>query len=316
MLPLTAIIKPALLILVPLTIGVLCKNFGIFGTVFEKLYKLVVVAILPALVFGAVAVETPAGILSFGSMSALALIGIGTTSVVAVIGTYVIDLDRAKSTEVFINATFMNYTFLGLAVVQSVLGAKALGPASIYAVTVGVIHLTVGLVLTKSSAGQKVSAKEVLTDILSFPAALALITALLFVVFEAGVPYESLAKSAYDNYANLASFLMVLATGYKMKIGTLREHLSTIFGVGSIRLGLGPLVTWLVISMVGVKESVGNVALVLSVMPPGVFNIILAERFDLDIESYGSTVFYLTLVSLFVAMPILIFYIFPGISIF
>lgn len=316
MLSLTLIIKPALLILVPLTIGVLCKNFGLFETLFEKLYRVVVIAILPALVFGAVAVKRPPGILSFGSISTLALITVGVTSIVTVIGTSVIELDREKSTEVFINAVFMNYTFLGLAVVQTVLGSTALGKASIYAVTIGVIHLSVGLVLTKSSAGEEVNAREIITDILSFPAAFALIVAVLFVVFEAGVPYWSLARAGYDNYANLASFLMVLATGYKMNIGSFRKHLSTILGVGSIRLVLAPLVTWTIVTFFRVSETVGNVALILSIMPPGVFNIILAERFGLDIESYGSTVFYLTIFSLFIGMPLLIYFMFPSISIF
>ncbi len=320
MLPITSMIKPALLILVPLTLGVTCKKFNLFEPILEKLYQIVVIIILPALVFGAVAVQRPPGILSFGPISALALIGIGVTSIVAVIGAYLLGLDREKSTEIFINAAFMNYTFLGLAVVQSVLGAGALGKASIYAVTVGVIHLTIGLVLTKISAGKEVGAKEIITDILSFPAAFALIVAILFVVFEAGVPFWNLARSGYDNYANLASFLMVLATGYKMEIGSFRKHLSTILGVGSIRLVLAPIVTLVAITVFKITETVGNitseVALILSIMPPGVFNIILAERFDLDIESYGSTVFYLTIISLFVGMPILIYYMFPSISLF
>lgn len=319
MLPLTSMVKPALLILAPLTIGVACKKFGLFKSVFEKLYRLVIVAIFPALVFGAVAVKGTSRILSFGNISAIALIGVSITAVIAVIGTYLTGLDREKSTEVFLNAAFMNYTFLGLAVVQSVLGSGALGQASIYAVAVGVIHLSVGLVLTKSSTGEETNAKEVITDVLSFPATIALIAALLFVFFEAGVPFEQMARAGYNNFANLASFLMVLATGYKMEIGSFRKYLPTIIGVGSIRLVVGPLVTWGTIIVLGVMkfaETVGHVALIMSIMPPGVFNIILAERFDLDVESYGSTVFYLTVISLFVGMPVLISLLFPGFSIF
>lgn len=312
MLPFSSLIQPALLIIVPLTLGLLIQYFGILEGLFEKLYKLVVVLVLPALVFGAIAVERPPGILSFGSISSLALIGLGATSLAGMAGTYIVGLGREKSTEIFINGVFMNYTFLGLAVVQSILGSTALGKASIYAVTVGIIHLTVGMVLTRTSAGKDVKVTQIIYDILTFPAAFLLIVALLFVIFRVPVPYEGLAEAGYDNYANLASFLMVLATGYKMKIGGFRKYFSTMIGVGFLRLFICPFATWMAIQFFRIEGSVAQIALLLSVMPPGVFNIILAERFNLDIESYSSTVFYLTLISLLVAVPLLLhFTMFP-----
>lgn len=155
MIPLSLLLEPAVLILLPLTIGILAQLTDFFDPVFEGLYKLVVILILPALVFGAVAVQRPAGILSLGGITTLALIGLGATSIASVLGTQLLGMGREQSTEIFINATFMNYTFLGLAVVQSIIGTNGLAHASIYAVTIGIIHLTIGMVLTKSSAGKK-----------------------------------------------------------------------------------------------------------------------------------------------------------------
>lgn len=314
MIPLSLLLEPAVLILLPLTIGILAQLTDFFDPLFEGLYKLVVILILPALVFGAVAVQRPAGILSLGGITTLALIGLGATSIASVLGTRLLGMGREQSTEIFINATFMNYTFLGLAVVQSIIGTNGLAHASIYAVTVGILHLTIGMVLTKSSAGKKVKPTEILHDILSFPAAFALIIALSFVALKAGVPYWELARSGMDNYANLASFLMVLAAGYKIKISHLKKYLSAILGIGFIRLFLCPLVTYIAIEVFLIPWNIGRVALILSIMPPGVFNIILAERFDLNREAYGSIVFYLTLISLFVALPLLLHFTFPSFS--
>lgn len=310
----TSLIRPAVLILVPLAIGISARYFNFLETAFDFTYKLVVLLILPILVFGAVAVERPPGILSFGAIPAIAIIGLGVTSVVAVAVSRIANLSKEKSTEIFINASFMNYTFLGLAVVQSIVGTDGVARASVFAVTVGVIHLTIGIALTKSSAGKNVSASEILHDILSFPAVFALIVALLFVGFEAGTPYWEMARAGMSKYANVASFIMVLVAGYKMRIPRLKKFLSPVLSVGFIRLLIGPLVTFAAIEILGISRNISQVLLLMSVMPPGTFNIILAERFDLDLEAYGSIIFYLTLVSLFVAVP-LVLYLTPQFSI-
>lgn len=305
-------IRPALMILVPLTVGIVCKNYGLFDKFFEKLYRAVVLIILPALVFGAIAIDSPPGLILGSSITVLALVTVGVTALITVAGTHFKGLGRAKSTEIFLNATFMNYTFLGLAVVQSVLGQEAsvLGYASIYAVSLGVIHLPIGLVMTKSSAGKSTSVLEIIEEVLSFPAVLALIVALLFQVFPVLPPFHAEAQMFYNEFANVASFLMVLATGYQMELGSFKRHFNKILSVGILRLIIAPLITWGMILALGLWNDgveIAQVALILSIMPPGVFNVILAERFDLDVNSYGSTVFYLTIISLFVAMPIMIY---------
>ena len=309
------LVRPALLILVPLTVGIFCKKYNLFEDFFEKLYKAVVFVILPALVFGAIAINNPPKLTLGSSVVVLALVCVGVTALITAFGTYLKGLNREESTEVFINAAFMNYTFLGLAVVQSVLGQQpgVLGYASLYAVSIGVIHLPISLILAKSSAGEKATVKEIFVEILSFPAFFALIVALLFQIFPVLPPFHTTAKSIYNEFANVASFFMVLATGYKMEIGRFRKHLSKIFGIGVLRLVIGPLVTWgmiLALGLLNSAENIAYVALILSIMPPGVFNIIIAERFGLDIESYGSIVFYLTIISLFIALPILIILVF------
>lgn len=316
MISFSSLIRPAILVLVPLSIGILARYFNFLESVFDALYKIVVIIILPVLVFGAIAIERPAGILSMGGISSLAIIGLGVTSVAAAIGTHLAGMGREKSTEILLNSVFMNYTFLGLAVVQSVLGPVELSFASIYAVTVGIIHLTLGLVLTKTSTGKKVKPIEILHDILTFPAAFALIVAMLFVFFGAGIPYWTAAEAGMDQFANIASFLMVLAVGYKMKVGHFKEHLSSIFSVGFIRLFIGPLATFGMIKIFGIDLTwnIAQVALLLSAMPPGIFNVILAERFNLDREAYGSEVFYLTVLSLFVVVPLLLHFTLPGFS--
>ncbi|KXB04223.1 hypothetical protein AKJ48_03255 [candidate division MSBL1 archaeon SCGC-AAA261O19] len=217
------------------------------------------------------------------------------------------------------NASFMNYTFLGLAVVYVIGGAlpsvtavEALGMASIYAVTMGVVHLTVGVALAASSSSEKKpSLRSITLSILTFPAAFALIVALLFVGFNVTWPMEL--QSWVDMFANPAVFLMLLAAGYHMPVVDPRKYLPTISLVGFIRLLVCPLVTYGAIILAGVGQTVATTALILAAMPPGVFNIILAEKFDLDLELYSATIFYLTLISLFISVPLIVHF-FMGVS--
>jgi hypothetical protein len=271
---------------------------------------LVLWAVLPALVFGVVAIklDRSLGILNLISGAAiLACIGLGATAALSAIITRSIKMSREKSIAVFLNASFMNYTFLGLAVVYAVIGIKGLGAASIYAVAMGVIHLTVGVVLAAGGSKKRINVRTVALSILTFPAAFALIVALLFVGFDAAIPHWEQARAAVDAFANPAVILMLLAAGYQIPLVDPRKYLPSLATVGTIRLIVCPLVTYAAILLLGFTGEVAHSALLLSCMPPGVFNIILAQRFGRDLKLYGASVFYLTVISLFVVVPLLVF---------
>lgn len=303
-----SLVRPALLVLVPLGIGIVARRLKLLKPAFRIVYLLVLWAVLPALVFGVVAIERPFGIFTLSSAAILACIGLGTTSALSATITYLARMNREKSIAVFLNASFMNYTFLGLAVVYSVIGIEGLGAASIYAVAMGVIHLSVGVALAAGgSRKKKVKVRTVILSILTFPAAFALIVALLFVGFDAAIPHWEQAKEAVGTFVTPAVILMTLTAGYQMPLVDPRKYLSSITIVGTVRLIACPLATHMAALLLGFAGEIAGSSLLLSCMPPGVFNIILAERFGLDLKLYGASIFYLTVLSLFVVVPVLVF---------
>lgn len=311
------LIRPILLVLIPLMIGILVREYakGYYkvNLLFKGVYAFVLWIILPALVFGSVAIRRPDAIYAFGSPAALALIGLSATSAIAAILTYIMRTGKEKSIAILLNASFMNYTFLGLAIVYVVTGIQGVGVASIYAVTMGILHLTLGVMLSASSSESKPSFKLILLGIITFPAAFALIVALLFIGFDVGWPIQI--QAWVDTFADLSVPIMLLAAGYHIPLVNPRRYLSTISLVGIIRLLICPLVTYGAIIILGVGETIAGATLLLSAMPPGVYNIILAENFNLNKELYGSIVFYLTLISLFISVPIIVRF-FMGIKLF
>ncbi len=303
----TSLVRPALLVLVPLGIGIIARRLKLLRPAFRIIYLLVLWAVLPALVFGVVAIERPLGISTLSGAAILACVGLGATAALSTVTTHSIKMSREKSIAVFLNASFMNYTFLGLAVVYTVMGMEGLGAASIYAVVMGVIHLTVGVALAAGGSKRITNVRTVTLSILTFPAAFALIVALLFVGFDAAIPHWEQARTAVDAFVDPAVILMLLAAGYQMPLVDPRKYLSSLATVGAIRLVACPLVTYAAILLLGFTGEVAHSALLLSCMPPGVFNVILAERFGLDLKLYGASVFYLTVISLFVVVPSLVF---------
>lgn len=302
-----SLVRPALLVLAPLGIGIAARRLKLLKPAFRIVYLLVLWAVLPALVFGVIAIERPFGIFTLSSAAILACIGLGATSALSVMITHLVGMNREKSIAVFLNASFMNYTFLGLAVVYAVIGIKGLAAASIYAVAMGVIHLTVGVALAAGGSKRRIKVRTVILSILTFPAAFALIVAFLFVGFDAAIPHWEQAQEAVSTFVTPAVILMTLTAGYQMPLVDPRKYLSSIVTVGTIRLAICPLVTYMAMILLGFTEEVGHSALLLSCMPPGIFNIILAERFGLDLKLYGASIFYLTVVSLFIVIPLLVF---------
>jgi predicted permease len=165
------------------------------------------------------------------------------------------------------------------------------------------------------------NARVILENVLVFPATIALITALLFVGFNAAQPgttaLPDIVTNTFDVYLAKPFFaLMLLLVGYQMPIVNPRKYASKLVSVGAMRFLVSPLVTYALIMLLGLTiigptaDLPARVSLILSIMPPAVFNIFLAYNFKLDLKLYGAIVFYLTLISLFVVLPIMIFLVF------
>lgn len=301
------------MVLVPLGFGFFASQIKRAQPIFRILRAIVIWIVFPVLIFGSIAVLTITKLFAMASSAVLACLALGVSAALSAMVVYWGKMGRREGASVLLNSTFMNYTFLGLAMVYAVTrSVEGLAAASIFAVTAGVIHLTIGFALTASMSPQgRVNVRSITYSFLTFPPAFALIVAMLFVGFGASPPggYEGL-KQAVDVFAGPGVIAMSLVAGSQMLFSSPRKHLRRIASIGAIRLVACPLAIYGFIALMDVREIVAYTALIEATMPPGVFNLILAQKFDLDMELYGPPVLYLTILSLFVALPLLIYFVF------
>jgi predicted permease len=270
--------------------------------VFEVINTVVVWAMLPALIFSSITSQS-LRVRDYGSAILLAFLGLGFCFVISAMATSIRQLNREASVAIALNASFMNVTHLGLPAVYAIVGPPGLSPASFYAMVIGILHLTLGTALASAAARKRVSTRSILEGLLTFPPAFALIVALLFVGFKAYPPDEMM--EVLDYIASPSLVLMLLLVGYQIPLVDPREHFRDLATVGAIRLVMCPLVTYAFMGLLDPSEAVRKSVMIQATMPPAIFNMILAHNFKLDVRRYGALVFYLTLASMLVAVPII-----------
>jgi predicted permease len=289
-----------------ISIGISAQSFKISKPIFYAINKLVLWVMLPAVVFSSIAWQSLDQILGLTAIIVLALIGFGACFFLAIAASSAMHIGKKMGSGVAMNSSFMNVTYLGLPVVYAILGAPGMAAASIYAMIIGVLHLTLGVAFVTSATGKKASARSIIYGVLTFPAAFVLIIALLFVGLR-GIPPTGM-RTILDLIAKTSFALMLLLVGYQMPLVNPRKYASALTVTGIIRLLICPLITYICILLFGLSVTgiSSKTALIMAAMPPAVFNIYLAHNFKLDLKLYGTIVLYLTFVSLFLALPLMI----------
>ncbi len=297
----TAVISLALI-----SIGIIVQSFEISKPIFYVINKLVLWVMLPAVVFISIAWQGLDQIRGLAPVVALAFVGFGVCFFLAIAASSMMHVGKKMGAAVAMNSAFMNVTYLGLPVVYAIFGTSgAMAAASIYAMIIGVLHLTLGVAFVTSSTGKKASARSISYGVLTFPAAFVLIIALLFVGLR-GMPPTAI-RTSLDFIAKPSFALMLLLVGYQMPIVNPRKYAPALTVTGIIRLLICPLITYACIILFGlsVTSTFAKTALIMAAMPPAVFNVYLAHNFKLDLKLYGTIVLYLTFISLFLALPLM-----------
>jgi predicted permease len=300
----------ALYVLVPLLAGAAVRRLkgaeGFTRPLFRLLETCIVGIILPLTVLVSIARYSPSELL--GGMAAMwmALLAVGVCFLFSAFLCFLAGLGRERTVGVVLNSAFMNVGHLGLPLVYALLGSEYLLPASFYAVAVAVVNLVVGVFMLSSLSGRKGGLLEYLTG---FPPLLALLFASLFVALGAPLPEE--VGSFFD--AHLAGpffFLMLLFAGYCLEAVGPGKYREELLMIGAARFLVSPAVT--ILAMLAMDLSFSSdlspkPSLLLSLMPPAVFNLILAHSYRREVGLYGAAVMCLTLFSLFLLLPLLFF---------
>ena len=307
--------EPAIYALSLIVVGILIGRIKFLERLTKPAFRFLNLAILwvmlPIIVFVSIAPYSREQILSYGSAAILGLASMGISFVLAVVLSNIMKQDRKTTIAITMNSAFMNVTYLGFPLVYALVGITGLGPASLFAVVVAVPNLALGVALASVATKSRVDARSVIENVLIFPATIALIAVMLFIGFDVIPP--TVVKDTFGNFLAKPFFaLMLVFVGFQMPIVDPRKYKSKLATVGAIRFLASPLVTYGLMMAIGLtmKDAVSKPSLILAIMPPAVFNIFLAHNFNLDRKLYGAIVFYLTIISLFIVLPLMIFLVF------
>jgi len=150
----------------------------------------------------------------------------------------------------------------------------------------------------------KVSMKQVWKTILGMPVIYAIPLAFLFRIFEVPIPAPIQTPINYVYDAFIGTALLTLGVQLGQMNWRVSRNLAIDVGIsGALRLVAGPLLAWLVISIMGtmmeIDRLIAAALIVSSAVPTSLSSVLLAVEFDNEKEFASQSVFISTLLSIF-----------------
>lgn len=208
----------------------------------------------------------------------------------------------AQKGALMLAATFPNVTYLGLPVLDQVLGSETNSIVlqyDLFACTP--ILMTFGILLARyyGHDGKKLHPFKTLIKI---PPLWAVTIAVLLNVFQ--VPRPDIVHDALNTLSGGVVPLMLIALGMSIRWESLRSALlPLLLPVAVITLFVAPAVVLLATQAVSLPEQVYLTVVLAAAMPTMVFGIVVCEKFELDTTLYAAAVTFTTVLCV-VTLPI------------
>lgn len=205
-------------------------------------------------------------------------------------------VSRVRMRGLFLPAMFMNTGNMGLPFALLAFGAAGLDKAIIFFITVVMINFSLGIFIAKGEGG--------LREIFRLPLIYAAFAGLASSV--SGTMLPKFLMTPVSMLADVAIPLMILNLGIQLRSLRVSELRHAVAGVG-IRMGGGFLLAAAFVLMFGVTGLSSRIIFLDSLMPPAVFNVVLAQKYGADPDAVASTIVLGTLLSVVVTPVFLIF---------
>jgi predicted permease len=270
-------IAPVLLLV---GIGMLLRRFGVLRREDSRVLNGVIVYVaLPALIFTSVA-AAPLSlelVRAAGVAWAVSLVGLSIAWELA----HMLRLPPRTAGGFVLAAALGNTGYLGYPVVQALLGPGAMPAAVFYDVfgTVAVLF-TLGVAVA-ARYGEHEGRINVLKELFTFPAMIALLVALAFRFLPLPVAVSTTVMDWTGIAAKMAVPLIMVSLGVSLDISALRGSLAPLGALAGVKLLLLPAIAVAVAVMT--KDMGGVRVLALQAgMPSMMLALVVGERFKLD----------------------------------
>lgn len=266
----------------------------------RALTDLVFFILLPALVLDIIwQVELNSSSLH---ISLLAASGIATGLTVIWLVLKKLQTTNKQKGALLLAAAFPNATYLGLPVLDQVIGEHSRSIVlqyDLFACTP--ILLSIGMLLAKYFGGQK-SEVHPLRELTKIPPLWAVSIGILLNL--TGVPRPEFVHSVLSVLSGGVVPLMLIVLGMSIRWHSLKlAFLKLLLPVVVISLVIVPLVVFTMSGLIGIEQELIVPVTLLAAMPTMVFGIVICERYELDSELYAAAVTLTTMCSL-ISLPI------------
>lgn len=266
----------------------------------RALTDLVFYILLPALVLDVIW-RTPLASSSL-KISFLALCGLIIGVCLMWIVLRLFNISKKQTGALLLAATFPNCTYLGLPVLDQVLGSWSNSIAlqyDLFACTP--ILLTLGILLARHFGSQSVEVHP-LQELIKVPPLWAVIIAITLNL--TGIEQPELLHSGLSMLGGGVVPLMLIVLGMSIRWDSLHFRvIPLLLPIIIISLVLVPMSVYFVSQLIYLDEQISTATVLLSAMPTMVFGIVICERYQLDGALYAAAATLTTICSL-VTLPL------------
>jgi Predicted permeases len=195
---------------------------------------------------------------------------------------------------------FNNATFLGYPLVMTIFGEAALMPYCGFIITFNFALFSYGVYLIKG----KFDRKLVISTLLN-PNIIAVVLGVIFFIFSLKIP--DFMNSTIKYVSGTMTPLSLICIGYMLSHAQVKKLWAKkqLFMTAAVQLTIGPLLTWVVLSLAGVSIEVRSILVLIQALPTATSLGLFAEKYGGDAVEASELVIISTLMSI-VTLPIVI----------
>lgn len=284
--PIDTVLKLMIEIFIMVLVGFLMKKRKLIDDDFQiKLSALLTRAILPLSVLATGNKESSPDV-----ASGLLLSGIIATSyyilalLVSMFLARLLKLPDGKRPVFTTSAVFANTAFIGYPIAGALFGYQGVLYAVVYNLLYQIFCFTLGVRIL--AGGQKTQWKTLFTD----PLTLSSLLSILLFISPFRFPEELFA--GLQTIGSMSVPLSMLIIGCSLAGMNFKEIWKDghAYIVSALRLLVFPLAMFFILQFIGVSGTAAAVCVVLTALPPGALNVILAERHGADVHFATTTV--------------------------
>ncbi len=266
----------------------------------RALTDLVFYLLLPALVLDVIW-RAPLSAASL-QISFLATCGIITGLVIMSIILRFLKVSKKQTGALLLAASFPNATYLGLPVLEQVIGPETTATVlqyDFFACTP--ILLTVGIMLAHYYGSSKLEVHPV-RELIKIPALWAVSVGIALNYLK--VPQPDILHAGLSTLAAAVVPLMLIVLGMSIRWGSLHiRYMRLLAPVAAITLIIVPVSVYSMSRLIGLESDLSIMVTLVGAMPTMVFGIVICERYQLDGELYAAAVTLTTILSL-ISLPL------------